>query len=495
MIKSEQMCLLLFLLLCFSVFISLTNALSESEVVGNAPTAHITKGMIIDAGSGGSRLHIYTWAPRIVKTLPAPISFPTADEKFTGRMDPGIGDIGSDPLISDEEIKVRVALHLAPLIDYAKKVLAGDEDNFKYYPIYFKATGGMREVNLNDRERIMSWIRIHMSDTNFCPFFFQPEMARVISGEEEAIFSWSAMNFLFGNLLSQSQGTGEVRDDDVNATFGTLDLGGSSTQIAFYVPNQDISLGLYKLQIGGNKFWNVYTNSFLQFGVNSARRRHLARLCADAAASKGWRPLSLSEIEDASSPFSVQDTTSSKPKFPTISPTSNTYQVLDFCFHSGYSETVPNAAQGYSVEVSGPSAPTFDQLDRCRKTLLPLMEKDANSYCNIAYHGECSIGGAYQPSLPVGKHGHFIGTSSYKDPWRFLKLPPTASLALFEERARHVCSLSYHEILQYIRSNNLTSLSIISQNFCFLSSYTLTLLKGKTRSFRILFFFLLILIQ
>lgn len=52
---------------------------------------------------------------------------------------------------------------------------------------------------------------------------------------------------------------------------GTLDLGGASTQIAFFVPSLDIQEGLFKLQLGGQKQWNVYTKSFLQFGIVSAR--------------------------------------------------------------------------------------------------------------------------------------------------------------------------------------------------------------------------------
>jgi Golgi nucleoside diphosphatase len=80
-------------------------------------------------------------------------------------------------------------------------------------------------------------------------------MGRILSGEEEAIYSWSAINFLMGTLLPASQGTGEARP--INGTYGTLDLGGSSSQIAFFVPSQDISEGLFKLQIGSQKHWNV----------------------------------------------------------------------------------------------------------------------------------------------------------------------------------------------------------------------------------------------
>lgn len=56
-------------------------------------------------------------------------------------------------------------------------------------------------------------------------------------GEEEAIYSWTAINFLKGDLLSESKGVGPATGGK-EGTFGTLDLGGASSQIAFYVKNQ-----------------------------------------------------------------------------------------------------------------------------------------------------------------------------------------------------------------------------------------------------------------
>ena len=40
----------------------------------------------------------------------------------------------------------------------------------------------------------------------------------------------------------------------------------------------DISENLFRLQIGGQKHWNVYTKSFLSFGHNSARERHFRQV-------------------------------------------------------------------------------------------------------------------------------------------------------------------------------------------------------------------------
>ena len=193
-------------------------------------------------------------------------------EKWTARIDPGISTYSDNPDL--------VRNHLAPLIDFAVLTLQGLEKEFSNYPIYFKATGGMRELPLKRREDIIKYVRIYLSDKSFCPFFFRDDFARVISGvvfiiiiinniivisiivisfknnfyhyysilllllskgEEEAIFSWTATNFLMGNLLPASQGTGSVVDMDLNTSYGTLDLGGSSTQIAFFVPSQELS--------------------------------------------------------------------------------------------------------------------------------------------------------------------------------------------------------------------------------------------------------------
>ena len=50
---------------------------------------------------------------------------------------------------------------------------------------------------------------------------------------------------------------------------------------------KDILANLFKLQIGGQKHWNVYTHSFLQFGLNSARRRMHTKVVDAAVSAEG----------------------------------------------------------------------------------------------------------------------------------------------------------------------------------------------------------------
>lgn len=87
-----------------------------------------------------------------------------------------------------------VKKQLAPLIDFATRTLVGLEENFQYYPIFFKATGGMRELNLKQREEVMTWVRFYLSDKNFCPFYFHDDFARVISGTSTAEYIVSCIS-------------------------------------------------------------------------------------------------------------------------------------------------------------------------------------------------------------------------------------------------------------------------------------------------------------
>lgn len=271
-------------------------------------------------------------------------------------------------------------------------------------------------------------------------------------GEEEAVYSWAATNFLMGTLLPNSQGIGEV--ENVNSSYGTLDLGGASTQIAYYVPSQDILEGLYKLQLGGQKSWNVYTKSFLQFGIVSARLRFVNYL--------------VDKYIEAHPEVLAEDTSKVKIENP--------------CFHSGYSEVAKDSSGEHSFEMVGPDDPLPNQLVTCRTALVPLLEITTNSFCDRVFHGDCSITGTYQPPLPTGDHGHFIGTSAYVYPWSFLMLPTTASLIELEGRAKEVCQFSFSEVMIYYENHDFTvdneKTSGLLPYYCFLSSYVLTLLEG-----------------
>jgi Golgi nucleoside diphosphatase len=159
-----------------------------------------------------------------------------------------------------------LAKYLGPLLDFAKTILKEKEDQWHTYPIFLKATGGMRTVPKEERVRLMEVIRDLFLDETFNPFAFKIEQARVISGEEEAIYGWVGVNFAVAKdtLIHGSKGSGEARDPRL--TYGMLEMGGTycrrnfndsgvllifhlvlfvsligaSTQIAFFENNGDV---------------------------------------------------------------------------------------------------------------------------------------------------------------------------------------------------------------------------------------------------------------
>lgn len=208
-------------------------------------------GMMIDAGSTGSRLHIYEWDARILRDSKdvqeavsgRKLSFPGTETRWTERLHPGLSDFAK---YEGEELEQRIADYLEPLVNFAKTILHEKEAEFKRFPIFLRATAGLRILKSDDRARVINVVRKLFSNDTYCPFYFEDEQARVLSGEEESIYDWAGVNFLMGNLLEESKGSGTVLNP--NKTYGALDLGGGSTQIAFYEPNEDIMANLFKVR-------------------------------------------------------------------------------------------------------------------------------------------------------------------------------------------------------------------------------------------------------
>lgn len=147
-------------------------------------------GLLIDAGSTGSRLHVYEWPKRVFSTLPPPISHPLTSELWTKRRAPGISSLADDPKAAAET--------LLPLIEHAKVLLRHYKADWHRFPIWVKATAGMRALPHTPRRAIIEEVRaLLLSERN--PFFFvEADSARVISGEEEAGYAWTGINFALG---------------------------------------------------------------------------------------------------------------------------------------------------------------------------------------------------------------------------------------------------------------------------------------------------------
>lgn len=399
-------------------------------------------GLMIDAGSTGSRMHVFEWEPRVLRSSQEiqaavagnKLSFPGTDSRWTDRLQPGISYFASiqDP----DELERALATYLQPLLDFAKTVLHAKQLQFGQYPIFLRATAGMRTLETHDRARVMTSIRNLFRNDTYCPFAFADEQARVLSGEEESIYDWAGVNFLLGDLLEQSEGAGTVVNP--RKTHGALDLGGASTQISFYEPSEDVMANLFKLQIGQAKHWNVYAHSFLYYGMNEALDRVQARL----AAGKSSQERLVDGIHDPCLPGNA------KPRLIRtdihLDPNDTTSETWN------YTGTYPSGDGTYQAMLKNDKK--GGDFDACMNLTEQLLHLEKNAWCDFAHKGDCSFAGIYQPRLPrqdSEAFGEFVAFSNYYHVWKFLQLPERATLQQLHDATQRVCAMSREELFAY----------------------------------------------
>ena len=112
------------------------------------------------------------------------------------------------------------------------------------------------------------------------------EHIRVITGEEEGTYGWVAVNYLLDGFDAHDK----AHHDDGRAgssTFGFLDMGGASTQIAFEPApaerdrhaNDLIDVHL-RLLDGRDVAHPLFVTTWLGYGTNRARERYIDALVA-----------------------------------------------------------------------------------------------------------------------------------------------------------------------------------------------------------------------
>jgi Golgi nucleoside diphosphatase len=347
--------------------------------------------------------------------------------------------------------------YLLPLIDFAKAVLREKEESFETYPIFFRATAGMRTLDKADRSRVLGAVRSIFSNNTFCPFHFESEYARILSGEEEAIFGWAGINFAMGNLVEDSEGAGTVVNP--KRTYGALDMGGASTQISFYEPTEDIMSNLFKLQIGQGKHWNLYAHSFLYFGLNAARNRFQAALLAGTTPNDRL-------VEGVYNPClpggATQETR------------------LNILINSNGEETwAPiGSNDGYYQATLINHGPTGD-FEKCMEYTKSILHLESNAWCEFAHKGECSFNGVAMPELPSqSEHvGEFLAFSNYFHVWQFLGLSERSSLQQLYNATQHVCGMSKRELLEFNSRTGQAAAEDVD-DICFRSAYAFNILQS-----------------
>lgn len=214
---------------------------------------------MIDAGSTGSRIHVY----KFNNCGPAP---ELEDELFktTPKMDGGSGlsAYGNDPEAA--------AKSLDTLMDAAVAKVPVAYQGCS--PIAVKATAGLRNLGPEKSDAILRAVRSRLENSYPFPLVSDDKGGvEVMDGKDEGVYAWITTNYLLG----------KIGGPDKSPTAAVFDLGGGSTQIVFQptfplaanggMPEQ-MQEGDHKylLSFGGQSF-ELYQHSYLGYGLMAAR--------------------------------------------------------------------------------------------------------------------------------------------------------------------------------------------------------------------------------
>ncbi|KAH9179348.1 nucleoside phosphatase family-domain-containing protein [Lactarius sanguifluus] len=228
-------------------------------------------GLMIDAGSTGSRIHVY----KFNNCGPSPAY---EYETFV-QMHPGLSAFAGRP----EE----AARSLDELLDVAVRTVPGQLR--RCTPVAVKATAGLRLLGGQQADEILEAVRRRIGSVYPFPLAAQDPVA-IMDGRDEGVFAWVTANYLMDTIRADSPKTA--------APYAVLDLGGASTQIVLE-PVFDAPTGMmhegdhrYELKFGGpaGKTHVLYQHSYLGYGLMRARKsvHHLVDFMASArTASSG----------------------------------------------------------------------------------------------------------------------------------------------------------------------------------------------------------------
>ncbi|RWS12840.1 ectonucleoside triphosphate diphosphohydrolase 7-like protein [Dinothrombium tinctorium] len=188
--------------------------------------------VVIDAGSSGSRVHIYTWPPHsgdIRQLLNIKMLKDQFGKDVYEKVSPGLSSCANKPESSIN--------YMLPLLNFAAQHVPVAKH--KETPLFILATAGMRLLPLKKQEAILNNLRENIP-RNFS-FVFSPNYVQVITGKEEGIYSWIAINYLLGKFDHSTSAQPLVainlnkRITTRPRTVGMLEMGGASMQIAFEI--------------------------------------------------------------------------------------------------------------------------------------------------------------------------------------------------------------------------------------------------------------------
>ncbi|CAI6341210.1 unnamed protein product [Periconia digitata] len=353
--------------------------------------------LMVDAGSTGSRIHVY----KFNNCGPTP-ELENEVFKMTEKSAGGLSAYPTDAEAAAKSLDV--------LLDVAVKSVP--EAYQGCTPIAVKATAGLRKLGEEMSLKILKAVRTRLETEYPFPVVSEEQGGvEVMPGEQEGVYAWITANYLLG----------KIGGPDKTPTAAVLDLGGGSTQIVFQPTFPEVAGGgmpeklkegdhKYALKFGGRDF-ELYQHSYLGYGLMEARNNLHSAILESV----------YHENKDAE--------TQEWLKKPITNP----------CIAPGMSRKVEVSlpkdhalGQKVTVNMTGPAsaAPAT-----CRGIAEKTLQKDAE--CKVA---PCAFRGVHQPSFEKTFAREDVYLFSYfYDRTQPLGMPESFSLAELRDLANRVC--------------------------------------------------------
>ncbi|KAE8703449.1 putative apyrase 7 [Hibiscus syriacus] len=435
--------IMVFLCLLFFIFFAYMVCM---HIYSNWPTGASKFYVVLDCGSTGTRVYVYQASidhkndgslPIVMKSLTEGLSRKpsTQSGRAYDRMET---EPGLQKLVHN---KSGLATAIKPLISWAEKQIPQSEH--KNTRLFLYATAGVRRLPNADSKWLLenSWSILKHS-----PFLCRREWVKIISGTEEAYLGWTALNYLTGMLGTTPK----------KATFGALDLGGSSLQVTFENEHRQHNETNLNLKIGTvNHHLSAYSLS--GYGLNDAFDKSVVHL--------------LRRLPDGS----------------IANPVNGKIEIKHPCLNSGYNEQYicsqcaakdqgsgSPLVQGKILDKGGKSGipvqligvPNWEQCSAIAKASVNLSEW-SNLYPGI----DCDLQPcALYDSLPR-PYGQFYALSGFFVVYRFFSLSPEAALDDVLEKGREFCEKTWE-----VARNSVAPQPFIEQ-YCFRAPYIVSLLR------------------
>ncbi|KAM3579617.1 hypothetical protein VKS41_008071 [Umbelopsis sp. WA50703] len=217
---------------------------------GNKPLVQF--GLMIDAGSTGSRIHVY----KFNNCGPSPA---LEDEVFVQTI-PGLSAYADEPEEAAKSLDVLMQAAVENVPIHLRRCS----------PVSVGATAGLRLLGEEKSESILAAVRYRLK--HHYPFpISKREGVSIMDGRDEGVYAWITVNHLLGNFEN-------VQDDSNRSTAAIFDLGGGSTQIVFepdlHGAAEPLAEGEHKYELDyGADVYTLYQHSYLGYGLMEARKQ------------------------------------------------------------------------------------------------------------------------------------------------------------------------------------------------------------------------------